>query len=500
MKQTNRLPIATVTAGAFLFLMPASPVLAQTAGADLPLSRSVSTAGFLLLLPLGLILLLSSALPNAHREAPQAAVTALVVWGVAVLAYFAAGFAFQFGGLAVVNAHPDFAELYWNWSPLPPSYGPTWGVIGLRGWALLGPAATPGVYDLFLRQAALLGVAVVMPAFTLYQKVEARLLILFGLVAGALIYPLAGNWVWSAGWLANLGINQGQGHGFVDAGMAMPFALAGTMTLTALFVFRKRAARPEASPLEARDEFAEIPMPTAHLPLLGFLGLGLVLWSWAFVANGRHIPTAVNVAVSRAALNGFLGAFAGLTLAALYSRFTTMRFDGLMTVRGGLAGLVLVSAAAPFIAPWQAVAAGGVAGLLTPLLIYFVDHRLKLVDFTGGVVSGGVMGVLGWLLVGLPADGTAGAGWNAVGEATYLGVSGQGVTGLLAAAGRAIDWPGQMNAQLLGAAAVIGWTLLISGGLFKGYEILLARRERATGAVEVEASAKDGEAEVEIGD
>jgi len=127
-----------------LFLLTA-PVWAQSSPQPLPALKNASTAGFLLLLPLGLILFLGSSLPQAEEAAPQAMINAFVAWGVAALAYFAVGFAFQFGGLSVSNAHPDFAELYWNWSPLSASFGTGWGMIGLRGWALLGPAATPGV-------------------------------------------------------------------------------------------------------------------------------------------------------------------------------------------------------------------------------------------------------------------------------------------------------------------------------------------------------------------
>ena len=129
-------------------------------------------AGLLMLLPIGLLLLTASALPTDEAEAATAATTGLVIWAVAVLAYFAAGFAFQFGGLANVSRQADFSELYWNWSPLSASYGLGWGVIGLRGWGLLGQAGTPGVYDLFLRHIALLGVVVVIPTFNLYRRLN----------------------------------------------------------------------------------------------------------------------------------------------------------------------------------------------------------------------------------------------------------------------------------------------------------------------------------------
>ncbi len=443
-----------------LLAMAVLPVAAQSGDITPPLAQATSTAGFLLLLPLGLLLLSLSALPNAETDAPQAAITALMVWGIAVLAYFFVGFAFEFGGVAVSNPHPDFAQLSLNWSPLSPSFGPNWGFVGLRGWLLLGIAATPGVYDLFLRHAALLGIVTVLPALALFHRTRWWQLAILGVVSGTLIYPLTGNWVWSGGWLANLGINLQMGHGFVDAGIATPMVIAGVITLTALWVIKPAAIKTESPPetesetqpeaiTEPSDTFPEISMPAAYLPVLSLLGLGLVLWSWAFAANGQHIPTATDLAIPRAALNGFLGAFAGLTVAALYSQFTTAQIDVLMTARGAIAGLAITVAGAALMLPWQAALLGAVAGGLLPPVIYFIEHRLALIDVSASGAMLAVPGILGWLVVGLIADGSTGNGWN-------------GVAGAIA-----LNFPAQLNAQLLGVVAVVGWTVLVAWGTLR---------------------------------
>lgn len=469
----NKIQVACLLGVVMAFLGGIGPVWAQEPEPVSAAASSASTAGFLLLLPLGLLLLTSSALPNAERDAPRTTTTAMVVWAMAALAYFTAGFAFQFGGLAIGNPHPDFAELYWNWSPLNESFGTGWGVIGLRGWALLNGAATPGVYDLFLRHLALLGVVTTIPCFILYRRLNAWGMLLFGIVSGTFIYPLVGNWVWSSGWLASLGLTLGLGHGFVDAGIATPFALAGVICLAALLAFQGAETAPEtrepATPDRPAAGFVETPMPTAYLPLLSFSGLVIVLWSWAFIAGAAHIPTATTIGMPRAALNGILSALAAGLAAALYSRFTTTRFNPLMTTRGAVAGLVLSSTVAPFIPPWQAILVGLVGGALVPPLIYLVDHILKLADHTASVAIFALMGLLAWLLPGFLADGSSGLGWNRIGETSYLGVEGQGVSGLIVASGYASDWPSQFNAQAVGAVAIVTWTFLLSFGLFKGY-------------------------------
>ena len=63
-------------------------------------------------------------------------------------------------------------------------------------------------------------------------------------------------------------------------------------------------------------------------------------------------------------------------------------------------------------------------------------------------------GALGLLAVGIFADGLAGTGWNGIGADNYLGVPTQGITGLLASANIQPDWPRQMQAQLVGLAAL----------------------------------------------
>ena len=66
------------TVTAILFVLMATPALAQSAEEmTAPFAQATSTAGFLLLLPFGLLLLTLSALPRAETDASQAAIAAL---------------------------------------------------------------------------------------------------------------------------------------------------------------------------------------------------------------------------------------------------------------------------------------------------------------------------------------------------------------------------------------------------------------------------------------
>jgi Amt family ammonium transporter len=117
-------------------------------------------------------------------------------------------------------------------------------------------------------------------------------------------------------------------------------------------------------------------------------------------------------------------------------------------------------------------------GLLLPLFVYLFDQVLHLDDTTGGLAIFGIPGLIGVMLPGLLASGRYGVGWNGVGAQSYLGVEGQGVSGLLVAPGFALDWPGQMYAQLVGIAAISIWSFGLSWLLLRSLEGIIHGWER----------------------
>lgn len=483
---SKKFVIAINTIG--LTLIFTSPIFAQENVSNQPVDvTTLLPAAFILFLPLGLLLLISSAMPD--DQAPTVAINLLIGWAVAALAYFAVGFAFQFGGIAQVSPNPDFRGLYWEWYPLDQSVAVevarSWGVIALQGWFLAGDDATPTVLNLFLSHLALVGVAAMVPAGLLFERKRPFAALVLCLFTGGLIYPVAGNWVWGGGWLASLGAGLNFGHGLVDfGGASVIFLTAAAAALVVLYLFRpaqdsaadigdeliisttsdrltvyEQATTPVDNPA---DILQPAPMPSAYLPLLSMIGSGLLLLGWVGLSSGVHAPTALNFTPAHAAVSGLLAALAAATTAAAYSAFTTREFNPLMTSRGLVAGLILSMAAAPFAPIGVLVVAGLVMGLLLPLLIYVFDQRLPLADHLGTLTTYGVSAVFSLLLVAFLADGRAGLGWNGSGLTEFRGVTGQGVSGLVVAPGFASDWPSQLQAQLLGGGVILAWALLIS--------------------------------------
>ena len=63
------------------------------------------------------------------------------------------------------------------------------------------------------------------------------------LLAG-ITYPLFGHWVWAGGWLAQLGVNYGLGHGFVDCGGSSSIQVVGGLTaLTIAWILGPRRGK-----------------------------------------------------------------------------------------------------------------------------------------------------------------------------------------------------------------------------------------------------------------
>lgn len=424
------------------------PTAGAPAGATTPIFWYLLAASSALLAPIGLVLIGVSGLePDRALNAALGAVGAI---GLAGLAYWAFGFALQFGGIGLAYLRPELRSLVWEWSPLPAEWGTGWGVAGLSGWMLSGGDLTALAYALFLSHLPWVFTAALLPVLALRGRAPASATLLLALVLGGVVYPLAGNWVQGGGWLSALGRNLALGHGFVDPGGAgTVFLLSAAFALAAVAVW----------PSPRRKDASRTQLPPAYQPLLAVAGSLLLLagaigWLWA---NPLQVETLADLALLRGSANIVLAAAGGSLIPLLYTWFVAGRSDPTLTSRGLAAGLVAGLAVAPFVQPGPALLTGVLAGATVPFVTYIVDHLLHLDDATGVLAAGGLPALLGLLLLGVFADGAAGAGWQMTGAGEYLGVAGQGVSGLLVAGGFQRDFPGQLQAQVIGVVALVLW-------------------------------------------
>jgi Amt family ammonium transporter len=414
-----------------------------------------------LLLPAGLILIAGGGLMG--RRPAKSAVAGLGAIALAAISFWACGFAFHLGGVGLVSDLAGLEGMVWEWAS---PFNLEWGVMGLRGFFLLDEASTPVALALYLAYLPPLAVATILPLLSLRERMPSWMAAVGGLMVAALVYPIAANWFSGGGWLRHIGRTLNLGHGYVDlTGVSTAAVVGGLAALLGILFFGRRLP-----PLPE----GEIPMlPPVHLPVLAVLGAVLFTVGGMALLGANPIHTQADLIMPRAGVNLVLAAFGGAFLPCLYTWFTTGAADSLMAARGAAAGILSVAAAVAFVPPWAALALGASAGLLVPIVTFLVRYVLRIQDPTGAVPVGLLGGLMGVLAVGLFGDGLAGQGWNGLGAEAYLGVAGQGVTGFLPAPGFASDWPGQINAQLVGLAAIATLTVAVMGTLFLVLKVLL---------------------------
>ena len=146
---------------------------------------------------------------------------------IALLAYYAVGFAFQFGGVGSI------ANLGGT-GPLSGIFGHgNAGIIGTHGFFLqTGGTYDVGVMAFFLFQVVFMETAGYIIIGAIAERITFAAFICAEIAMGAIIYPIYGMWVWGGGWLAHLGRSLDLGHGAVDfAGSGVVHATGGWAAL-----------------------------------------------------------------------------------------------------------------------------------------------------------------------------------------------------------------------------------------------------------------------------
>src|ERR1043166_5553142 len=134
-----------------------------------------------------------------------------MVYGIAMLAYWAVGFALQAGGVGPLGTLGGYDKLAHEISIT--IAGKEWGLFGGTGFFLTGVAYTAPVFAYFLFQMVFMDTAATIPTGALAERWKFSAFAVFSVFVGAFIYPIYANWTWGGGWLAMLGKNLGLGHG-----------------------------------------------------------------------------------------------------------------------------------------------------------------------------------------------------------------------------------------------------------------------------------------------
>ncbi|CAF0698142.1 ammonium transporter [Candidatus Methylacidithermus pantelleriae] len=397
-----------------------------------------------------------------------------LVYSLGMLGFWILGFGLMFGG-------------YWN-GPVPIGWQPTlgqglsllngeftvnlfgkpFGLFGTKGFFLNPSVFDTAVFALFLFQMVFMDTAATIPTGAMAERWNFKNFFIYGFWVGMIPYALFGNWVWGGGWLSQLGMNFGLGHGHVDfAGSSVVHECGGVIALVGAWLLGPRLGK-------FGSDGKPRPIPGHNIPF-AMLGTFILAFGW-FGFNPGSTLAGTDLRVAVIATNTMLASAAGAVAAALVMWIWFGKPDPSMMCNGMLAGLVAITAPCAFVNAQGAVLLGAIAGVLVVASVFFVERVLKVDDPVGAVSVHGTCGAWGVLSLGLFANGSYGAGWAGVhklfkngalqviindgsaetvkkyNELVAQGWTDQGVTGLLGPLfGASYADAGQFFAECIGA-------------------------------------------------
>ena len=387
-----------------------------------------------------------------------------MVYGAGLLAYWVIGFAIQEGGVGAISNLGGTAPL--NGEFAVHLFGKDWGLFGTKGMMLTGATYDVAVSVLFLFQMVFMDTALTIVTGVAAERWKYSAFLTSSILMGAFTYPIYANWAWGGGWLQTLGSSYGLGHGYSDfAGSGVVHAVGGITGLALGIIVGPRIGKYD------RDGKARA-IPGHNITMV-LLGCFILAFGWFGFNPGSTLGASANgnLRIGTIATDTMLAGMAGSFAAMLYMWFRYGKPDASMTGNGLLAGLVAITAPSGFVSPTNSVIIGLIAGVLVCLSVEFIDRVMRVDDPVGAISVHGTCGLWGVISVGLFADGTsnyAGA-WN--------GVPGS-VTGLFYGDG------GQLIAQLIGCATLIGFVFTFSFLVNLVVNVIVGQRSAAKDELE----------------
>jgi Amt family ammonium transporter len=387
------------------------------------------TFALLLLAPLAIagVALINTGLGRS-RSAAQSLLGSVAILAVAVLVFALAG--------GTLTGAPGGAA--WSFQLA----GKSWNWVGAAPFLLGGLGSAPPLSQLAtLFEFMAVALAAIIPWGSGADRWRLPAGCAAAAVLAALVFPLTAHWIWGGGWLAQLGVNFGLGAGFLDGGgAATVHTLGGLSALAVVWI-----AGPRRGKFPKEGLATAMPGHNAVYVLFGCL-LALVGWLAWNAAGALLWLHAAPSALAGTAINTVLMASAALAATFAVTRIRFGKPDASLCANGWLAGLVASSACAGLVTPGAALFVGLVAGIGTPLLVEVMELALSIDDPSGAITVHAVGGLWGLLAAGL----FAGA-------------------------------PGQLVAQLVGIATLLGLVFPLVYLLFAGLDRLVPFRVDADG-------------------
>jgi Amt family ammonium transporter len=254
-------------------------------------------------------------------------------------------------------------------------------LVGLKGLAFEAKGSVPSLaFCAFQMMFAVITPALIAGAFA--ERMRFSAYAIFVLLWSTLVYDPVAHWVWAEkGWLAQMGA--------LDfAGGTVVHLAAGISALVCAVVMGKRTGYPH-----------ERHVP--HNLTMTLLGAGVLWFGWFGFNAGSALGA--NGLAALALLDTHVAAGAGAAGWLVAEWAQRGKPTALGVASGLVAGLVGITPAAGFVAPWAAIAIGASAGVVCYFAVVSKE-RLGYDDSLDAFGVHGVGGALGALLTGVFAQ------------------------------------------------------------------------------------------------
>ncbi|MCB0091472.1 MAG: ammonium transporter [Caldilineaceae bacterium] len=267
---------------------------------------------------------------------------------------------------------------------------------GFMGWGGFGISATPPEAIAgnlnpqvdFLFQVAFAATAATIVSGAVAGRMKFEGYLIYSVVITAFIYPVSGFWKWGGGWLDAMG--------FYDfAGSLVVHSVGGFAGLAGAILLGPRIGR------FAKDSDASTFAPSNYV--IATLGVFILWVGWYGFNPGSQLAFAgsANTDVTMLiAVNTTLAAGAGVVIAMIISWLMKGHPDLGITLNGGLAGLVGITANCDSVTNGSAIIIGTIAGVLVVAGMELLE-RLKIDDPVGAWPVHGLCGIWGGIATGI---------------------------------------------------------------------------------------------------
>lgn len=294
---------------------------------------------------------------------------------IGILAFFATGYAFAFGG------GNDF-----------------FGTSGffLQGFDDIEAFGSSGVGNLsvttfFFFQAVFAATAVTITSGAMAERTKFVSYLIFGTFMCAVIYPVVVHMTWGGGFIAGISIGDAVYSDFAGSGVV--HLTGGVAALVGAVLVGAR-----------KGKFGEDGKPRAipgHSIPFAILGV-FILWLGWFGFNPGSELAADNL-VAGIALNTIVAAAAGGLATTAVIWLKTGKPDVAFIGNGVLAGLVAITGPCGAVTPVMSIIIGAIGGVIVVFSVLMLD-KLKIDDPVGAISVHGVVGIWGVLAIGLFAS------------------------------------------------------------------------------------------------